>query len=320
MKSLTNPTENLNEALPKDFNAEIYLSLHEDVKKANVDPAIHYLTHGCAEGREYKIEKTKTFEEALAEFLTIPPSEQNAFDLFPTAWSSAFDGVKTSGNFKGADDSRLKWLFQKVDIQGKSVLELGPLEAAHTYMLEKAGASVLSIESNKGAFLRCLITKNYLDLKAKFLLGDFEKMDLSDRSFDMVLASGVLYHMKDPVGLLNAISKTSDNLFIWTHYFEPDLSKWNSSLSPLLQAKKWKYEEPTIERFDGVDIRMVKQHYGEALGWSGFCGGSDVFSNWIYREDLIALLGKLGFSKIEVAFDDVEHQNGPAFCLLCQKE
>lgn len=306
-------------SLPKDFDPEVYLSLHEDVKYAKVDPASHYLAHGRAEGRPYKIEKAKTFEEALAEFLTVPPSEQNAFDLFPTAWSSAFEGVQTSGNFKGADDARLKWLFQKIDVRGKSVLELGPLEAAHTYMLESAGASVLAIESNKGAFLRSLITKNYLGMKAKFLLGDFEKMDISERHFDLVMASGVLYHMKDPIALLNAISKTTDNLFIWTHYFEPDLSKWNASLSLLFEAKKWEYEKPITQQFDSLNIRMVKQHYGDAIGWNGFCGGSDVYSNWIYREDLIALLRKLGFSRIDVEFDDVKHQNGPAFCLLCQK-
>lgn len=150
--------ERIIESLPEDFDPQIYFELHEDVKKANVDPATHYMSYGKKEGRKYKKEKLFSFEETLADFLTIPPSEQNAFDLFPTAWSSSFDGVNTSGNFRGTDDARLAWLFQNVDLRQKSVLELGPLEAAHTYMLEKAGASVLAIESNKGAFLRCLIT------------------------------------------------------------------------------------------------------------------------------------------------------------------
>lgn len=305
--------------IPPDFDPKVYLSLHEDVKNAGVDPTTHYLTYGRNEGRKYKVEKPKTFEESLADFLTVPPSDQNAFDLFPTAWSSAFEGVQTSGTFKGYDDARLKWLLHRLDLSNKTVLELGPLEAAHTFMLEKAGADVLAVESNKGAFLRCLITKNYLNLSAKFLLGDFEKMDLTDRHFDLVLASGVLYHMKDPVKLLESISKASDRLFIWTHYFEPDLSKWNPVLAPLLNDRKWHHHEPVVTHYDGLTIRLVKQNYGEALGWSGFCGGSDVFSNWIYREDLLALLRKLGFKTIEISFDDIQHQNGPAFCLLCEK-
>jgi len=50
-------------------------------------------------------------------------------------------------------------------MKGKKVLELGPLEGAHTYMLEKAGGDVLSIEGNHGAYIRCLIVKNFYGLK-----------------------------------------------------------------------------------------------------------------------------------------------------------
>lgn len=319
MTQTTQPMASPHPDLPKDFDPALYLELHEDVRLAGVDPAAHYLTYGRVENRPYKKPTVQSFEEALASFLTIPPSDQNAFDLFPNAWSTAFKGVETSGTFNGFDDHRLTWLFNRIDLAGRSVLELGPLEAAHTTMMEQVGAKVLAIESNKGAFLRCLIAKNYLGLSARFLLGDFEKMDLSDKSFDLVLASGVLYHMKDPVALLDSISKASDRLFIWTHYFEPDLSKWNPVLAPLLKDGKWNYKEPDIRSFNGMDVRLVKQHYGEALGWSGFCGGSDVFSNWIYREDLLKLLGLLGYSRIEISFDDLQHRNGPAFCLYCEK-
>jgi SAM-dependent methyltransferase len=40
--------------LPEDFEAEIYLAIHSDVKEAGVDAAQHYLTHGINEKREYK--------------------------------------------------------------------------------------------------------------------------------------------------------------------------------------------------------------------------------------------------------------------------
>jgi hypothetical protein len=54
-----------------------------------------------------------------------------------------------------------------------SLLELGPLEGAHTYQLEKLGAkSILAIEANVEAFLKCLITKEITGLQvAKFMLG-----------------------------------------------------------------------------------------------------------------------------------------------------
>jgi hypothetical protein len=43
--------------LPKDFNSELYLNLHPDVKAAGVDAAMHYLQHGVNEGRRYKPSK-----------------------------------------------------------------------------------------------------------------------------------------------------------------------------------------------------------------------------------------------------------------------
>lgn len=41
--------------LPRDFDDEIYLSLNPDVRDAGMNPRKHYLQHGAAEGRAYKI-------------------------------------------------------------------------------------------------------------------------------------------------------------------------------------------------------------------------------------------------------------------------
>ena len=225
----------------------------------------------------------------------------------------------TQGHFDGTRDARVDWLLQKVDVNGLNILELGPLEAAHTTMLEKKGGVIVAIESNIGAFLRCLIVKNYLNLQAKFMLGDFEKMSFSDQSYDLVMASGVLYHLKDPVDFLCRMSPTTQRLFIWTHYFEPDLSLWNAGLEALLQAGKWDHKNPILKGVGSHQYRLVKQSYGDALGWSGFCGGTDVYSHWLYKQDLLDLLARNGFNKVAVAFDAVDHPNGPSFCLYCEK-
>ena len=305
--------------LPLDFDRNVYLELNPDVRAAGVDPAKHYLEFGKREGRTYKLTSSTNFEETLATFLQIEPSEQNAFDLFPTSWSSAFPGVTTGGAFSGHDDVRIKWLLEQVDVSGKTVLELGPLEAGHTALLERNGAKVTAIESNKGAFLRSLIVKNYLNLSAKFLLGDFEKIDFSQERYDLVVASGVLYHMRDPLRLLANLSSISDRLFIWSHYFEPDLNKWNPALKPVLDSGKWQLNAIETVCEAGVNVRLVRQMYGDSLGWTGFCGGSDIYSKWIFREDLLEYLKALNFLKISIAFDHAQHQNGPAFCVYCEK-
>ncbi|SFI98858.1 Protein of unknown function [Phyllobacterium sp. CL33Tsu] len=40
--------------LPRDFDDDTYLELHEDVARAKLNPRYHYLHHGMDEGRNYK--------------------------------------------------------------------------------------------------------------------------------------------------------------------------------------------------------------------------------------------------------------------------
>lgn len=258
-------------------------------------------------------------ETALAEYLKLKPDAQNAFDLFPGTWSTRFDDVETRGTFDGTHDTRIDWLLEQVDLAGKRVLELGPLEAGHTTMLERAGADVLAIEANKGAFLRCLIAKNHLGLKARFLLGDFDLHDFGRDSYDLVVASGVLYHMRDPARLLQRLSVASSRLFLWTHYIEPDITKWSPGLAKELASGKWELSTPEVTEVDGFRVRTVRQKYGRALGWSGFCGGTETYSNWIYREDLLGLIRHLGFGTVRIAFENVTHPNGPCFSVYCER-
>ena len=308
--------------LPEDFDPDVYLRLHPDVKAAGVDPVRHYLEFGINESRKYK-EAIRPLQAELAKYVQTNPTDINAFDLFRESWSTTFieDGGQrlTIGNFDGTNDARLRWLASRLDIKGLRVLELGPLEAAHSLFLEKLGADVLAVEANIGAFLRCLAVKNQFDLRAKFLLGDFNKLNTEKSQFDLVLASGVLYHMADPVSFLEKFSRCSDKLFLWTHYFESDLSLWNINLKEQLDNGKWNYKDPEVVRYKDIDVKIIRQQYGESLGWTGFCGGPEDYSYWIDKDDLLQLLKALGYRKIDLAFDEPAHQNGPSFCVYACK-
>src|SRR6187549_1828057 len=100
-------------------------------------------------------------------YVTSPPSGQNAIDIFKGEWSSQFPpeaGEIQAGQWKLFEDTRLAWGLGRLGgIDGGNVLELGPLEAGHTYMLERAGAaSVVAVEANTRAYLKCLIVKEIL--------------------------------------------------------------------------------------------------------------------------------------------------------------
>jgi len=187
----------------------------------------------------------KNVEKILDYYFKNSPSPQNALDIFKNEWSSKLPGEYAkyhSGNTASFEDSRIDWAVSEFGgIENKTVLELGPLEGGNTYMLEKHGAkSVLAIEANSRAFLKCLIVKELLDLKkSRFLCGNFvEFLKTNDEKFDCCFATGVLYHMENPSELIYLISKTSDNVFMWTHYYDKKAATTNPNMSNQVYTPK----------------------------------------------------------------------------------
>lgn len=252
-------------------------------------------------------------------YSTLEPAERNSLTLFAGSWSSKIPGHGGPGHAELFTDPRIEWLARQVgSLDGLEVLELGPLEAGHTTMLERRGAKVTAIEGNHDSFLRCLIVKNLLGLHARFMLGDFAKSFGEDRRWDMVISSGVLYHMSDPVSLLRRIAAVTDRIFLWTHYFEPDVSKWHPETAARIGIK-WVVDETIVDASAGCDVRMVPMLYQEALGWSGFCGGPESYARWIHKDDILTLLATLGFTDLSVSFDDTGHINGPSFAVFASR-
>jgi Holliday junction resolvase len=251
--------------------------------------------------------------EILDAYITETPSIQNALDIFKGEWSSKFPGYFKSveaGKVPVFHDPRILWPVEKFGgIQGQNVLELGPLEAGHTCMLEQLGAgSIISIEANTRAYLKCLIVKEVMGLtRAHFLCGDFVKyLQTKPGRFDACFASGVLYHMTEPALLLNLISQVTDKVFIWTHYYQADLIANNP-----LAAHRF---NRTIEtEVAGFKHTLYCHEYLNTLELTGFCGGSNPYSCWMTREDILGCLQHLGFTDIDINFDEPDHPHGPCF-------
>ena len=181
-------------------------------------------------------------------------------------------------------------------------------------MMQRGGASkVVAVEANNRAFLKCLIVKQIFDLSnVEFLFGDFIRyMQEEEKRFDIVVDSGVLYHMTDPAKALHLMASASSNLMLWTHYFDKKLID-ERGLSRYFDSEE-------SRSYEGIDISLAKKKYLEAVEWQGFCGGSNDHAYWLTRESLFALLHRYGFKRIEVAFDAPDHPNGPAVALCATK-
>jgi len=221
------------------------------------------------------------------------PSAQAAVDLFANEWSSILPdavGAQTGGSARLFEAPWVEWLLSQVgSIQGQRVLELGPLECGNTYMLEQAGAgSVVAVEANSRAFLRCLIVKNLLELnKTKLLFGDFVSYLETNPTFDVVLASGVLYHMQNPLALLVLATRAAPTIMVWTHYYD---------LEGVDEPMRSKFDtRPTELSYDGHRATGYTFRYGEALAWKGFCGGPRHTTVWLEWPEIVRIVQALGF-------------------------
>lgn len=107
-----------------------------------------------------------------------------------------------------------------------SVLELGPYEGYYSVAMEEKGiAENISIEANSANYLKCLVVKNHYMLnKTEFMLGDVNAyLRDNSRKFDLVLASGILYHLFDPYEALESIISVTDRIAICTTYYHPEI-------------------------------------------------------------------------------------------------
>jgi hypothetical protein len=262
-----------------------------------------------------KMKKT----DILDHYATGVPTRQAVLDIFKGEWSSAMplsSGLTSSPGFAGLfDDSRVRWFGEVIGgFQGRRVLELGPLESGHTFMLNSMGArDIVAVEANTRAFLKCLCIKELFHLdRVRYLLGDcVSYLESTREEFDIVLASGILYHMTDPVKLLALAAGKAPILLAWTHYYD------KAQLASRGLSRKFDALAPSTSC--GVSVEGSRQWYLRARKWSGFCGGSAPHSLWLSRSSLLHALDAVGYKHVVIGHDELDHQNGPALAFVATK-
>ena len=242
------------------------------------------------------------------------PGPQAALDIFKDRWSSSLPddvaGPLVAGEAPLFTLDHRPWQAAQAfgggtgRLDSFKVLELGPLEGGHTWKLESFGAEVTAIEGNAEAYLKCLIVKEVLGMRAKFLLGDFVRyLRETDAAWDLIFASGVLYHMVRPLELIELICRSSSRAFLWTHFYDAD------------RCSGFVSEAVT---YAGVSAPHFAKGYGDQTHGK-FWGGLADRACWLTRDDILAAFRAFGHTKVEVLETNLEHPHGPCFTVATSR-
>jgi SAM-dependent methyltransferase len=247
------------------------------------------------------------------------PAAQNAVDLFEGRWATlgAVSGVAAPSRFnlfEPDNDPRPALAGRALGnaagrFDGMRVLELGPLEGAHAYQLERLGAaSVLAVEANAEHFLKCLVVKEILGLgRSRFMLGDaLAFLEGTDERFDVVFCAGILYHVKDPVRLIELLGRVTDKVFIYTHYHDPV-----RAAVPLRRV-------PEVVTRHGTTVTYYRHSNRELSRLPIFFGGNRRTSAWMERDAILAWFERFGY-ETTVLSEDRSHRDGSNFCFAARR-
>jgi len=218
-------------------------------------------------------------------------------------WITRFwvDGVAYGGSeYDPKDDARIA-MFKSVagPLQGKRVLELGPLEGGHTLQLTRLGATVIAIEGHESNYERCLYIKDLFGLtNAEFIHGDLRTFDFDSLGrFDAVFNVGVLYHLDEPWKLLTALGRISARMFVATHCAPPEKINALVDAGGRQLRGMWWVEGPLEASLSGLQER----------------------SFWPARRDLQKMLDQTGWTRQKWIAYDPDFTNGPLACLWAER-
>jgi tRNA (mo5U34)-methyltransferase len=206
---------------------------------------------------------------------------------------------KRGGMLHGLDP-RVAAVRDRLASAHKTVLEIGCCEGIHTVQLAGVCREVVGLDVRPHN-IACALTRLFVHgvTNARLLLHDARELDDRLGRFDILFHVGVLYHLSDPVDHLRRVAGLADSFLLDTHYATEDLPFPRADITA-----------------QGRTYRAKVYQEGE---WSDVFSGVEPKSRWVYRDDLLRLIGDLGFGSVEV-LDDRSERNGPRFTVLARRK
>ena len=210
-------------------------------------------------------------------------------ELAPWIFQFRIGDEDYGGKISAIGDARIDQFFRFAP-EAKTILELGSLEGAHTFILaQRPGVKrVVAIEGREANLRKARFLQQLLQVpNAEFVQANLENVDVGQfGTFDAVFCSGLLYHLPEPWKLLKQLPGVAPLLFIWTQYASEEEAR---DVGHGLRGKIY------IE--GGPDEPL---------------SGLSTSATWLTLASLREVLARSGYATIDIIHDDVTHQNGPA--------
>ncbi len=180
-------------------------------------------------------------------------------------------------------------------LDGRTVVDLGCLEGGFTLAFAERGAQhALGIEARELSVQRCELARSFLGLdNAEFVIADL-KTELPRRDpFDIVFATGILYHVADPAEMLRSMRAACTHLaLIDTHVADPERA--THGCSPMTERMSGGVSSPG--RMFPEYAPDVSDGEKEGLVWAAY---SDVDAFWPTEAALVDMIRTAGFARVE---------------------
>lgn len=177
-------------------------------------------------------------------------------------------------------------------LAGRSALDLGCLEGGLSFELWRAGLKVLGVEVREDNLARCRLVREHYGAGAdmEFLQADVRAFR-PGRTWDVVVCSGLLYHLDDPAAYLLALGELTAPgglLFLDTHVAPEEVDL------PACEYRPWLSPVHTREQ-DGLTLRW--REYAEDVRQAESSIGNTV-SLWLDSDSHVELLLRAGFAQV----------------------
>lgn len=195
------------------------------------------------------------------------------------------------GHVSAIGDVRIEQ-FHRFAPEAETILELGALEGAHTFMLAQRAEvkRVLALEGRAANIRKAEFLKGLFGVQnAEFAQANLETDSLDVGKFDAVFCSGLLYHLPEPWKLIERLPSIAPKLFLWTMYSE---------------------DRTADLVVDGYRGRRVNEG-----GADEPLSGLSSYSLWITLGSLIEALTRSGYGRVEIIRNDLTHPAGYAITL-----